>query len=140
MPVDKMELKPNFAKTNSDSATLKATLDLGEDFKPLGQTLVLDMGGAQIQFALDKNGRGVSTSNTARLIFNKRTRVWTLKVRLRQGDWHTNWASYGLVDATIENPGQAVTLPVVVLVGDLGFAANRSLSYTADTHKTGLAK
>jgi hypothetical protein len=82
----------------------------------------------------------VSASNTARLNFNKHTRVWTLKVRLRQGDWHTYWASYGLADATIQSPGLTVTMPVVVLIGDLGFAADCSLNYTATAHKSGLAK
>ncbi|MGO9246666.1 MAG: PKD domain-containing protein [Verrucomicrobiia bacterium] len=140
MPVVKLQLKPNFAKPNSDGATLTATPDLGEGFKPLGQTLVLNMGNAQVQFTLNKNGFGVSAPSTARLSLNKHTRRWTLKVRLRQGDWHADWASYGLVDATIQNPGTAVTVPVVVLVGDLGFAADRSLNYTATTHQAGLAK
>jgi uncharacterized repeat protein (TIGR01451 family) len=140
MPVRKLHLKSNFAEPNSDGATLTATPDLGEGFKPLGQTLVLDMGNAQVQFTLNKHGLGVSAPSTARLSFNKHTGMWTLKVRLHHGDWHTNWASYGLVDSTIQNPGTAVTVPVVVLVGDLGFAADRSLNYTATAHKTGLAK
>jgi PKD repeat protein len=138
--VVKLQLKPNFAKPNSDGATLTATPDLGEGFKPLGQTLVLNMGNAQVQLTLNKNGFGVSAPDTARLRFNKHTHAWTLKVRLRQGDWHADWASYGLVDDTIQNPGTAVTVPVVVLVGDLGFAAERSLNYTATTHQAGLAK
>ncbi len=140
MPVTKLQLKPNFAKPSSDGATLTATPDLGEGFKPLGQVLVLDMGNAQVQFTLNKNGFGVSTPDTARLKFNKHTGKWTLKVRLREGDWHTAWASYGLIDATIQSPGSPVTMPVVVSVGDLGFAVERSLNYTATTHKAGLAK
>ncbi len=136
----KLQLKPNFAKPNSDVAILIATPDLGEGFEPLGQPLAVNMGDAQVQFTLDKNGLGVSAPSTARLRFNKHTHVWTLKVRLRQGDWHTSWASYGLVDATIQNPGAAVTVPVAALVGDLGFATDRSLNYTAITHNAGLAK
>ena len=66
MPVVKLQLKPNFAKPNSDGATLTATPDLGEGFKPLGQTLVLNMGDAQVQFTLNKNGVGVSAPSTAR--------------------------------------------------------------------------
>jgi uncharacterized repeat protein (TIGR01451 family) len=140
LPLTRLQLKSNFAKPNSDGATLAATLELGEGFKPLGQTLVLDMGNAQVQFTLNKNGLGVSAPNSARLSFNKHTGVWTLKARLRAGDWHTSWAAYGLVDATIHSPGLAVTMPVVVLVADQGYATDRSLKYTATTHKTGLAR
>jgi len=140
MPVTRLQLKSNFAKPNSDGATLTATLDLGEGFTPLGQLLVLDMGNAQAQFTLNKHGLGVSAPHSARLSFNKHTGVWTLKARLRSGDWHTSWATYGLIDATIHSPGLAVTMPVVVLVGDQGYAADRSLTYTATTHKTGVAK
>ncbi|MGD1019943.1 MAG: PKD domain-containing protein [Verrucomicrobiia bacterium] len=140
MPVTKLQLKSNFAKPNSDGATLIATTDLGEGFKPLGQTLVVDMGNAQVQFTLNKNGLGVSAADTARLRFNKHAGLWTLKVRLRQGNWHTSWLSYGLIDATIQRPGSAVTMPVVVLAGDLGFATDRSLNYTATAHDAGLAK
>ena len=61
-------------------------------------------------------------------------------MRLHRGNWHNAWASYGLVDATIQDPGQAVTMPVVVLAGDQGFAADHSLNYTAIVHKAGLAK
>ena len=138
--VVKLQLKSNFVKPNSDGATLTATPDLGEGFMPLGQLLVLNMGSAQVQFTLNKNGFGLSAPNTARLRFNRHTRVWTLKVRLRQGDWHASWASYGLVDATIQDPGTPVTVPVVALVGDLGFVTDRSLNYTAITHQAGLAK
>lgn len=140
MTVNALQLKSNFAKLNADVATLIATPDLGEGFDPLGQVLALDMGNAQVQFKLNKHGAGVSASNTARLSFHKQTRVWTLKVRLRQGNWHASWASFGLVDATIQGPGQTVTMPVVVLAGDQGFAANHSLNYTAIVHKAGLAK
>jgi hypothetical protein len=73
------------------------------------------------------------------LSFNKHT-GWTLKAHLRHGDWQTLWASYGLTDATTTNPATTVTISVVVLAGDWGFATDRSLNYTATAHKTGLAR
>jgi uncharacterized repeat protein (TIGR01451 family) len=139
MPVAKLQLKSDFARTNSDSATLTATLDMDAGFAPLGQTLVVDIGDALVQFTLNKNGLGINAPDTARLSFNKHT-GWTLKAHLRHGDWQALWASYGLTDATTTNPATTVTIPVVVLVGDWGFATDRSLNYTATAHKAGLAR
>ena len=58
MTVNTLQLKANFAKPNSDGATLIATPDLGEGFSPLGQTLALDMGNTQVQFILNKTRAG----------------------------------------------------------------------------------
>ena len=140
LPVRTLRLKSNFAHANSDSATLTAIPELGAGFEPLGQLLVVDVGDALMPFTLNKNGLGISGANTARLHFNKHTRAWTLSVRLHRGNWRSLWTAYGLADAAIVSPGVTVTVPVVVLAGAEGFAADRSLNYTAATHQVGQAK
>ncbi|HTS16405.1 MAG TPA: PKD domain-containing protein [Verrucomicrobiae bacterium] len=140
LPVQRLQLKSNFAKANNDSATLSAVPDLDVGFEPRGQLLVVDVGDAMIPFTLNKDGFGVNAPNTARLHFNKRTGAWILNVRLHRGNWRSYWAAYGLTDAAIVTPGVTVTVPIVVLLGQQGFAADHSLNYTAATHQTGQAK
>jgi hypothetical protein len=44
------------------------------------------------------------------------------------------------VNATIPKPGNAVTLPVMLMIGDQVFMAEKSLHQTAIASKTGLAR
>ena len=134
-------------KPTADSASLTATLDLGAaylPYTPTGLKLTVVIGGAQVPFTLDKNGRGVNGASTCRLTYTKPTKTkpgfWTLTVTLSKGTWRNQWINYGLDNATYKSPGKTVTLPVVVLIGNEAFAAEPQLHYTATLNKTGTAK
>jgi len=105
----------------------------------------VNVGGAQVLFALDKKGRGISPNGTCVLTYTKPTKKvpvgsWTVTINLSKGSWRTPLAAAGLTNETIKKPGRTVPVPVVVLIGTEAAAAEKPLNYTATLNKTGTAK
>jgi hypothetical protein len=140
MQVTKLQAKLNFKKSDADKFNLTAIVELPDGFDPSGKSVSVNVAGAQATFALDANGKGANAQGTCKLSFNSKTNDWTLKVSQKKGDWQTPWAATGLIDDDVPKPGDAVTLPVVVLVGDEGFAADEPMVYVAKEGKSGTAK
>jgi PKD repeat protein len=140
MTITKMQVKLNFSKANSDSASLSAIPDLDANYNVAGKLVTLDIGGAQVQFTLDAKGRGVSGLGSCKLAFNKKAGYWTLTVKLANGEWRTQWAAYGLVNSNVAKPGASVIMPVVAVIGDEVVGDKRPMLYTATLNKSGSAK
>ncbi|MGD0016196.1 MAG: protease pro-enzyme activation domain-containing protein [Verrucomicrobiia bacterium] len=138
--ITKLQVKLNFAKTNSDSCTLTASFDPGTGFSVANKLVTLDIGGAQVPFTMGAKGKGVSSFGSCKLAYNKKTGLWALTANLAKGTWRTQWSEHGLSNATIFKPGASVTVPVIVLIGDEAFADERSMLYTATKGKSGSAK
>ena len=146
LTIAKATLDANFAAVNSDSVSLTAILHL-QNLTTVAQLasmrLVLDIGGAQVAFTLNNKGTATSANGTCKLVYTAATKTapgfWTLTATLSHGEWHNEWAAYGMVNATIAKPGITVTLPIVVSVGNQTFAAEQPLYYTATLNKTGSA-
>jgi len=142
LTITKMQVTLNFAKTNSDSCSLTATLpDLDANYNLTNKVVTLDIGGAQVPFTLDAkgNGRGTSAFGSCKLAYGNRT-GWTFTANLAKGSWQTPWAAYGLEANTVANPGVWVTMPVVVVIDTEAFAGERAMLYTAKWNKSGSAK
>jgi hypothetical protein len=144
MTITKMQVKLNLspAKSNADSASLSATLDLGTSYNVTNRSVMVDIGGTtNVTFILDAKGKGkgVSPFGSCGLTCNKKTGLWALSAKLAKGNWHTAWAAYGLSNKTVK-PGAWVTMPVVVMIGDEPFADERTMLYTATLNKSGSAK
>ena len=144
LPLTKLQLGLNFAKTNADSCALIAKLNLAGITNLTQLTAVqVDVADAQVPFALNSNGRGTNANGICRVVYTKPTKTkpgfWTLTVALRKGTWSPQWGAYGLTNATI-SPPVLVTLPVGVLLGKDGFATEKQLDYRAIKNQTGTAK
>ena len=143
LPLTKLQLGLNFAKTTADSCALIAKLDLVgiTNITQLTEVLV-DVADAQVPFTLNSTGRGTNATGNCRMVYTKPTKTkpgfWTLTVALRKGTWASQWGAYGLTNATINLP--VVTLPVGVLIGKDGFATEKQLNYRAVINQTGTAK
>lgn len=142
MNITKMRAKLNFARLNSDSCSLTATLNLGAGHNLTNKVVTVDVGGAQVPFTLDPKGkgRGVSPLGSCKLAHNKKTGLWTLTVKLAKGTWRTPWGAHDLVNGNVPKPGVPVTMPVVVVIGNDAFADEHSMFYTATQNKSGSAK
>jgi hypothetical protein len=146
LTIAKATVDPNFAAVNADSVSLTAILDL-QNLTTVAQLanmrLVLDIGGAQVAFTLNNKGTATSANGTCKLVYSSATKTvpgfWTLTATLSHGEWHNEWSTYGLFNATIAKPGITVTLPIVVSIGNQTFAAEQPLDYTATVNKTGSA-
>jgi len=140
MSVTNFQATLNFATTNLDRCTFKAVPQPSQCTNWLGTVITIEIGGAQVNFTLDQYGRGVNGYGTCRFTYTKRTSSCTLTVNLSHSSWQGAWSAYGLVNATIPKPGDAVTLPVTLVIGDEVFMAEKPLHYTAVAGKSGLAK
>jgi len=138
LDIIKLQLNSRFASANADRLTMTVSIEPWTDFNPKGQTLALDVGNAQVSFLLDANGNSWSNYGRIKLHFNKRTRIWTLTARLRNGNWHNQWSSYGLVTGPL-TASSMVTVPAVVVLGAEAFAATPQMLYVATTSKSGNA-
>jgi T5SS/PEP-CTERM-associated repeat protein len=146
LDITKMQVKLNFARTNSDSCTLTATLeDLVAGYDLTNKVVTLDVGGAQVPFTLDKKGKGKgvnpSGNGSCKLAYNKRTHLWTLTANLKKGSWQTPWANYSMINSNIPKPGILITnFPVISVLDTNAFVGIRNLHYTAKYGKSGSAK
>jgi len=143
LTVTKMQVKLNFAKTNSDSCSLTATLeDLVAGYDLTNKVVTLDVGGTtNVTFTLDAKGRGVSTFGSCKLAYGKKTGLWTLTAKLRKGSWQTPWANYSMISSNIPRPGISITnFPVISVLDTNAFVGIRNLHYTAKYGKSGTAK
>jgi hypothetical protein len=141
--ITKLQAKVSFAKQESDSCSLTATLDLGVGFNPSNKVVVTDIGGAPASFTLDAKGKGRETSppGTCKLSYNKKSGLWALSVNLKKGSWRTDWADHDLTNTTTAKTGKPVILPVVVAIGDgIAFSTDRHMTYRAVAEKSGTAK
>ena len=146
--ITKLQVGLNFAKPNVDTISLTAKLGL-PGITTVSQLnsvrIVVDVGGAQVSFTLDKKGHGVGANGTCVLGYTKPIKkvpmgYWTATITLSKGNWHAQWLYYGLDNATHKGPGVSVTLPVVVMIGNEAFAAEPTLHYIVTANKTGTAK
>ena len=145
LTITKMAVKVNFAKTNSDSCSLTASLDLGTDYHPANKVVTVDVGGTtNVTFMLDGKGKGKGVGNfgSCKLVPNKKVPgSWTLTAKLAKGTWRDPWGAHGLVNDNVpKTPPTSVTMPVVMVVDTEAFAAERSMIYTAKVNKSGSAK
>ena len=105
-----------------------------------GKTATVDIGGAQVSFALNDKGQGANSLGNFKVKFDKRSTNWTVTVNLHKGTWRTPWIADGLVNLDVTRPGTNVTLTAVVLVDNEAFVADTTLNYTAKAGKNGTAK
>ena len=145
LTITKLQIGLSFIKTNADSGSLIAKLNLPgvTNLTQLtSRTVLVDIGDVQVPFTLDNKGRGGSVPRTCRLAYTKPTKTkagyWTATIALSKGLWRSPWATYGLDNATHKNSPRL--LPVAVLIDDEAFAAEKLLNYTSVTNKTGTAK
>ena len=137
----KLQAGLNFAKTNADSCTLKATVDLPSDFIFANKQVTLNVGGAGLSFPITSKGLGANgLSKFSKPSYNKKTGLWAISATLKSGSWQNQWAELGMTDSPVGKPGVAVDLPVVLIVDKEAFVGIAHLHYTATVNKSGTAK
>ena len=140
--VTKLQAKVNLnpAKSNADGCSLTGALTLEPGFSVTNQSVTVGIGDVQVSFTLDAKGRGINSPHTCKLSYNKRTARWTFTAALKKGSWAAPWAAHGLANTTTPKKGITVTMPVLLVIGDDTFAAEKSLLYKATAGKSGTAK
>jgi hypothetical protein len=102
-----------------DMATISGTLaNVPAGFDPNGQMLALNMGGASLQFTLDKNGKGASKDGSVALKLAQGGALFTAK--LMHGNFASSWGLTAKAGTT--------TVPVAVEIGDNAWSADVSVT------------
>ncbi|HVM60584.1 MAG TPA: hypothetical protein VMV72_06920 [Verrucomicrobiae bacterium] len=141
--VSSLQAKANFTKPDSDSCSLKATFNPVTTPNLTNATVALDVGGADVSYALDPKGKGIGTSSygTCKLSYNKKSGLWTFSTNLKNGSWQTPWLDVGITSTNTPKTGSSITIPVVLAVGDgIAFTNDHAATYRAIAGKSGTAK
>ena len=143
LPLSKLQATVNFGKTNSDTCTLAATLDLGANYNLTNKVVTLDIGGARVAFPLDLKGKGRGTGpyGSCSLTYNKASHLYLLTASLAKGFWQPYWLAHGMTNQTVLAKSLAIVImPVTVTIDTEVFVGEKRLLYTATWKKTGTAK
>ena len=143
LPISKLQATVNFGKTNSDTCTLAATLDLGANYNLTNKVVTLDLGGARVSFPLDLKGKGRGTGpyGSCSLTYNKASHLYPLTASLAKGFWQPYWLAHGMTNQTVSAKSLAIVImPVTVTIDTEVFVGEKRLLYTATWKKTGTAK
>jgi hypothetical protein len=140
--ISKPQLKLSFAKPNADGCKVGGAITLPAGYSFSNRLATVNVGGAEVSFALDSRGGGVTGYNKfGRPKYNATTGQWIFKATFKNGSWQTPWADYGMVNSTIPKPGVLVPeLPVILVVDTEAFMGTTNLLYTATQDKSGTAK
>ena len=140
LTVTKLQVKLNFASANKDTCTLTATLSGTAGFSVANQSAKLKVADMSTQFDLNGKGQGKNGNSTLRFSYNKKNNLWTMQATFQRGEYKDACLDYGLENKTFKRPGQTVVMPIQVDVGGVRFVGQRTVKYTAQSNKSGLAK
>jgi hypothetical protein len=139
----KLDVKLNFARAQSDSVGLSATIPVAAGFNPLNAPLVADAGGVVASFTLDDKARAVQPLGSVKLQYKKKKGVVAaqsakLGIKLGRGAFAAKLADEGFTSADVSK--QPRSLSVSILFGGQHHQASKSLLYTAKAGKSGRAR
>jgi ELWxxDGT repeat protein len=131
--IDKIQILLNFAKQNSDSASVAGTLALADGFNFSGQTITFDIGGVLKTFTLDAKGKA-KASNDSVSIGKPKNGVAKFSASFKKGSFASALVDENVIDQTVKN-GSA-TVPLLLLFNSSVFAADQTLTLNAKLGKT----
>ena len=120
-------------------------------FDAEGQTLLLIVGGATVEFTLDKNGRAKTDLGQLQLKLKpSKKNLETgasefvggdvqLRARLNKGNWSDDWADEG-VNPTGDASNEPMAMDVLVILDGAVYRAQVQMLYNAKAGKNGKFK
>jgi hypothetical protein len=145
LALSKMFISLNFKSSPRDSISLSGTLPVSDGFLPLGQPLIVDVGGVAQLFSLDK--RGGAKSSTARFAVKIKAKKGVVAaqtsnfaLKMLKGDFSDELADENLTDTSTDKAGEARSVIVSLLFDNKFYQATKSLTYKAKAGISGKAK
>jgi hypothetical protein len=126
----------SFTSGGHDAVAIQGLIPNLPMFKPAGQTVTLNVGGAETSFTLDLQGNGKSGKSTPALRFNAGSATFT--ATLKGGNWASAWTKAGIANAEVSKA--AISLPVTMLVNGNAYNETKSVLYSAHKNRTGAFK
>jgi len=128
MTVSSIAIALNFALSGQDTCALSGMIpSLPANFKPLGQSVQLNVGGAILNFTLDATGFGRTATGTFQL--TKSGTGWMYSASYLKGNWKTFWSDEGLTN-TIHVVNAPRSIQVQLVIGSTTLSTTRGLVYT----------
>jgi hypothetical protein len=134
LTVSRFKAKLNFKKTDKDLYTLKGELDLPPEFEPDGADFELNVGGVLVVLRLDAKGKARTATEKVKLSFSKRTGRWSLRVKLKKGNFAGAWADEGAKNMTVK---ENVEFRFTANIGGEMFGSTVPHSYAGKFGKVG---
>ena len=138
-------VKLKFNKTDQDTVQWKGKVTIGAGIDLDGLPVVVDFGGNEQTFILNKSGSanngGGNKFNLNAKLQNGVTKAKNVSFSFNmKGDLQSTLAAYGLTDATVSNV--PVTIPLTFTVGTqgAGWGVDQAFTYNATQGKSGTAK
>jgi len=128
LTITKMQIKLNFAKTNSDSlqSNCRVGSRVGLQSDQQGRHAGHRRHDETRRSPWTQRARGKvwAILEAASWPYNKKMKQWTLRAKLAKGSWQASWATYGLENKECTEAGHmGQKCRVVVLTGDDALAA-----------------
>jgi hypothetical protein len=139
----RLKMKVNFAPDKLDTASIKALVDMPVGLSLSNLPVQLSIGSVRVPFTL--NGKGGGTNGLNKLTVKLKGKP-VMSNQLYQvtgkfkGDWNTEWADDGLINATTN---MTITVPALLLIDGNPvelFYTEKALLYKATQGKSGQAK
>ncbi len=140
MTVSKLSGGASFKTAGHDSASISGVIpNVPATFSPLGQTLVLDIGGAAVTFTLDKNGKAKNTQGTLALKLKgkKVKKVFTFAggdvpftAKIQKGTWAGNWG----LDPNATQAKGTTSMVINIALGGNTYASTVNLTLSSKAH------
>jgi hypothetical protein len=138
-------LKFNFTDGTKDGLKLAGTIPVAKFFKPATKTVVVLIGDMREEFVLDPKGKGTSGANTLQMrgkmkngVFKATPAKFSLSMKGRP--LFDDLEGCGFVATDTGKEGVRVSLPVIVLVEQMGYQTTNTVLYKATAGKGGAAK
>jgi hypothetical protein len=141
--VSKLQIKLNFAKTNSDSIAFSGTLPIPAGFAVSGQVVIADVGGVVKVFTLSSKGASPKANDTFKLKVKASKgvvlqQVGKYQAKFNKGDFAAQLFDEGLENTEIKDILR--TVPVIVLFNQTYYQKDQLQLYTAKVTKSGRTK
>ncbi len=138
LSVGKLSIALNFKRTNADSLMLEGTVAIPAGFAPLGQTVVVDVGGVVRSFTLDKTGKASHGSDSFQFTLKKGAATARFTAKFSKAALAATLADEGLTSQAAVKALKTIRVNLLFAATDYQF--DDTVLYSANAGKTGSAK
>lgn len=136
----RLALATNLRKAGRDRLKLTLRMNLPDGFTPKGAVIDVDVVGVTDTLVVGRRGVAKGALGKGALRYNRRGGFWQFTMTAKRGDFHGAWATHGLQNADIPEPGLDIRVPVLVVIGENSFMAEPLLTCLAQRDLGGTAK
>ncbi|HEY3322682.1 MAG TPA: PKD domain-containing protein [Planctomycetota bacterium] len=142
--VTKAQLSLNFKLTGKDKLTVQGLLNLPAGFDPTGKTVIVDAGGNNQKFMMDKNGKAKSAKSSFKLTRKLKKKQFLggpVKIQFTlSGPLAAALIDEGFTNVTTPKTGVRKSMDILLTINGSPYVAQPAFLFTAKAGKNGRGK